>query len=234
MNRAPILICVLLFCSWSAVANAQTVLGIGPGFFVEDSDLSAEEQASIELRDESFAYTSDGFLSGSIYIMKDWTESIRLGGQVTYYGTYSASVTPEGDNNNDEEPQIYEFGRLLEVSARIEYLLPVTDTIDLALGGMAGFPILIPDGDFQAEIDRLKDQEVGVFDLPRIGYLLSPVFGARYKYSEHLYFRGDLLFKWEQLFLFRTTEEVQSIPFRKTWSTSTLRSEFTLGIEVVL
>ena len=231
MNRILSGALALFLCVCSLPVHAQTVLGIGVGIFTEDSDLDGEEQASVELRDESFAFSSDGFLSGSLYVLKPWTKSFRLGGQLTYYGSYIASIAPEDEN---DETQTYEFGRLLELSARLEYILPVTDTIDVMLGGMMGIPILMPDGEFQDEIDRLKDQEVGVFDLPRVGYLLSPVIGGRWKYSDHVYFRGDLLFKWEQLFLFRTTEEVQGIPFRKTWSTSTLRSEFTLGVEVVL
>lgn len=230
--RTPLWLVLGLVCLGSSPAYAQSVLGLNVGVYSDDGDLAAEEQASIQTIDESFAYASDGFLSGSLYVLKQWTPSMRLGGQISYYGTHTASVTNEDDNNDDE--QLYEFGRLVELSARLEYLIPATETVDIMLGGMFGFPVLFPDGDFQAEIDRLVEQEADVLDLPRLGYLISPVVGGRWRYSDHLFFRADLMFKWEQIFLFRTTGELQETPYRKTWTTSTVRSELTMGLEVVL
>ena len=38
---------------------AQTAIGVGGAFFFEDSDLSGEQQASVQTTDESFAYDFD-------------------------------------------------------------------------------------------------------------------------------------------------------------------------------
>lgn len=230
MSR-PLVCCVVLLISLlSAPAFAQSVIGVSGAFYVEDGELTGEQQASVQTTDESFTYVSDGFLQASLYYLTHLDPAFRIGGGLTYYGTYTAEIPgDEGD-----EPEYFEFGRLVEMMARMEYLINVTPTIDIMLGGHVGLPILFTDGDLQREIDELQDQQASVWDLPRIGYVVGPQLSARYKYLDHLHFRFDAGLKWEQLFLFNTTEEVQGIPFRKDWATSTLRTEVGFAIEVDL
>ena len=238
-----------LFCSCAAVvvlvitpqlAQAQTVVGLGVKGFFEDSKLNGEEQIAVLQADESYEYRSDGFLSGSIWFLLQLSERIRVGSAVDYYGTYASMTRCDRENRDDcsdFEPNRYEFGKLLEFYGRFEYHVPVSDDLDLLLGTVFGLPVLFPSGDFREEIDGLKEEGANVLSLPRIGYLLGPNIGARWKYNDHLAIRGDFIVKWEQMFLFRTRQNIGSDPpiaFRKKWTTGTLRYELGLGVEVSL
>ena len=218
----------------SAFAQADTVVGMGVATYFEDGALSGEEQVSVQTTDESFDYVSDGFLSGSIWLLKAFSENIRFGGSINYMGRYTAEIVPEEELDEDEDPETFEFGTLVELVGRFEYLVPTYDRFDLMFGGVLGVPILFPSGEFRDEIDRLDDEQASVWGLPRVGYLIGPAIAGRWAYSEYLYFRADFLLKWEQIFMFSTTEDVQGVPFSKDWSVSTLRTEFSLGIEVKL
>ncbi len=230
---AVITFALIVVGSAAAWAQANTVVGIGPGMYFEDGTMDGEEQASVQITDETFNYISDGTLNFSVWWLAAVTENLRMGATIMYYGSYTASIQEE-DNNDDEEEELYEFGSLWEFYGRIEYLVPTYEGLDVMFGAVAGIPVLFPDGEFQEEIDRLRDQQASVWDLPRIGYMVGPIVSMRYGYSDYLFFRLDLALKWEQLLLFNTSEEVQGVAFGKDWTISTLRSEFTLGIEVGL
>lgn len=230
---AAITLALAFVGSPNAWAQANTVVGIGPGMFFEDGTMSGEEQASVQVTEETFDYISDGTLNFSVWWLAAVSENLRMGATIMYYGSYTASIQDEEANDDDEE-QLYEFGSLWEFYGRIEYLVPTYEGLDVMFGAIAGIPVLFPDGDFQEEIDRLRDQQASVWDLPRIGYMVGPIVSMRYGYSDYLFFRLDLALKWEQILLFNTSEEVQGVAFAKDWAISTLRSEFTLGIEVGL
>ncbi len=222
---------VLMAHPATAAAQARDVIGVGASFFFEDSQLDAEEQLSVQVNDESFEYVSDGFLSGSLYYLSAWNENLRLGGGIQYFGTYIAEEVPEEELDEDEEPPTYELGTLVELRAMIEYLFPA-GVFDLGIGAVAGVPILFPDGDFKEEIERLQDEQAGVWNVPRIGFLVGPRISGIYHYSEYLSFRADIGIVWERIWLFNTSEEVQGTPFSKTWTSKILRTEFSLGLEV--
>lgn len=211
-------------------AFAQSSIGVSGNFFFEDSDLSGEQQVSVQTNDESFAYVADDFLNATLYYLQPFKESGRIGGALTYYGDHIAEIPQEGE----EVPEFYDFGHLIELVVRAEWLIGVTESIDLIAGAQAGIPILFPGGDFQDEIDDLKDQQASVWDIPRTGFVVGPLLSARYKYHESLYFRADIGIKYEKIFLFNTTEEVQGVPFRKDWTLTTVRTEIGLALEVDL
>lgn len=230
----------LLALCMPQIADAQTVVGIGAKAFFEDSKLNGEEQIAVIEEDESYEYRSKGFLSGSIWFLLQLSDRIRVGSTVDYYGTYSSATKCDRENRDDcseFEPNFYEFGKLMEFYGRFEYRVPATDQFDLILGTVFGLPILFPSGDFREEIDGLREEGANVLTLPRVGYLLGPDVGLRWKYNEHLAVRGDFIVKWEQMFLFSTRQNVGSDPpiaFRKTWTTGTLRYEIGVGVEVAL
>lgn len=215
------------------MAQAPAAVGVGANFFFEDSELSGEEQGSVQVTDESFDYRSEGFLSGSLYVLAPWSERFRIGGGIHYYGKYVAEQIPEGGLEEDEDPETVEFGTLVEMRARAEYLIPA-GVFQLALGAHVGIPVLFPNGEFQDEIERLQDQQASVWSVPRIGFLVGPQVSALYRYNEHLNFRLDFGVFWKRLFLFNTSQEVQGIPFKKTWTAKVLRTEISLGLEVDL
>lgn len=220
----------------SATAHAQTVVGVGAGAFFEDSKLTGLERIAVQEEEQTYDYRSHGFLSGGLWFLFQLSQRVRVGSAIDYYGSYiSATKCQEGECEDPEfEPDLYEFGKLLEFYARVEYALPVLQNIDMILGGVAGTPILFPGGNLDDEIDGLQEQGAGVLSLPKIGYVVGPNLGARWKYSDHLSVRSDLFVKWEQIFIFRTTQEIDGIGFKKNWTTGTLRYELALGIEVAL
>lgn len=224
------LVLTLTICG-DAFAQARDVIGVNTGLFFEDSERTGEEQTSVQVEDETFEYISDGFLSGGIYYLGAWSDQLRIGGGIQYYGKYIGEIVPEEELDEDEDPELFEFGTLLEVRALLEYLFPA-GVFDLGLGAVVGIPVLFPDGDFKDEIDRLQDQQASVWSLPRIGFLIGPRVTGIYHYSEYLSFRLDIGVIWERIWLFNTSEEVQGIPFSKTWTSKILRTEFALGLEV--
>ncbi len=242
MRLVQLCTCALVaaFVAMPASAGAQTVVGLGAKAFFEDSKLNGEQQIAVLETDESYEYKSDGFLAGSIWFLLQLSDRVRVGSGVDYFGTY-ASLTKCDRQNRDDcsdfEPDRYEFGKLVEFFGRFEYHVPVTPTFNLLLGTVFGVPVLFPGGDFREEIDAQKESGAAVLSLPRIGYLLGPNIGARWEYNDHLAVRGDMIIKWEQIFLFRTRQNIGSDPaiaYRKKWTTGTLRYEFGVGVEVSL
>lgn len=231
-----VLFACLVFVAAPRNASAQTVIGLGANVFFEDSKLNGVQQISVQENDESFEYRSNSFLTGSLWFLLQITDRIRVGSMLDYYGTYtSATKCQEGQCDDPNfEPRLFTFGKLLEFHGRFEYGIPVTEDVSLLLGTVFGAPILFPGGDFKDHITSLQEQGAGVLDLPRIGYLVGPNVGTRWRYSEHLALRGDLIVKWEQIFLFRTSQNIDGIPFRKSWTTGTLRYEIGVGVEVTL
>lgn len=231
----PLVFTLMLLCAPNTAA-AQTVVGVGANAFFEDSKLNGVQQIAVQENDESYEFRSDGFLTGGFWFLFQMGDRIRAGSMIDYYGTY-ASLTKcqEGQCDDEEfEPDRFEFGKLVEFFGRFEYGIPMAESAELILGTVFGLPILFPSGDFEEEISGLQDEGASVLGLPRIGYLVGPNLGARWKYSEHLSVRGDLMVKWEQIFLFRTSQSIDGISFRKNWTTGTLRYEIGVGLEVAL
>ncbi len=210
-----------------------TAVGVGAALFFEDTDLMQEERAAVQEDSNTQAYSADSFLSGSIWFLYPLGTNIRVGSQLEWYGTW-IGVEENEEDNGDEEPETYEFGRLLEFFGRVEYNVPVGERYDLYFGGIFGVPVLFPDGDFKAEIDEADEDGLNVLSFPRIGFLVGPTIGAAWQYTDYLAVRGDLMFKYEKMFLFRTSQTVEGVGFQKNWDTSTFRWSLNLGIEVAL
>ena len=221
MSKRFLIVVALLV--WSSSANAQTVVGLGGSAFFEDTDLNGLQRISVQETDQSENYRSKSFLTAQVWFLLKMSEKFRAGSGIAYYGTYSGATKPDEDQDRDDfEPDFYEFGRLIELFA------------DLLFGAVFGVPILFPGGQFKEEIERLQDQGANVLSLPRIGYMVGPDIGGRYKFNEWLSFRSDIVVTFSQLFLFATTQTIDNTAFRKRWSTRTLRYQFNLGAEINL
>jgi hypothetical protein len=146
-----------------------------------------------------------------------------MGGGVRLFGNYSAS----GDRS-------FGFGLLSQAFVLGEYCLPVADKTEVMFGGRAGMSLLIPGRDFGQEIDRLQAQGVGVWSVPRVGWLVGLSAGGRRRMSEHILLRADLSGQLDMLYLFATDESIEGLQFSKSWSTFGLRLGLTLGIEFAL
>lgn len=235
-KRSSLLLLVVVgLLAAPSVASAQQYIGTGAGFYTEDGDLTGEERRDVvREKDESFSFDSHNALMGGIWYLRHASENVRWGGGLRYYGSYEIVEVPEEENNNDDEPQPFELGQLTDLYVQAEWLIPFSGDYALILGAQAGPSLLFPDGEFQEQIDELKDQGVDVWDTPRVGFNIAPQIGARWQLDERLSVRGDLGVRYENLYLFAIDDNVEGVTYERAWSTSTLRYEFGLAMEIAL
>jgi outer membrane biosynthesis protein TonB len=210
-----------------AEASSRLRIGVGLDLFTEKASMTGNQAINESNRDESFKYGSATFLSATLSmsvpapIAKD---RARIGGAVRLFGNYSAG----GDRQ-------FGFGLLNQAFITGEYGLPVKDDkTEVVFGGRLGLSLLVPGSDFDQEIDRLQVQGVGVWSLPRVGWLGGLSVGGRRRMSEHILLRADLSGQLEKLYLFATNEDIEGLQFKKDWSTLGLRLGLNLGIEFAL
>jgi hypothetical protein len=201
-------------------------IGVGLDFFAEDARMSGEQAINASRRDESFDYGSGSFLSATLSLSVPApisSDRARIGGGIRLFGNYSrGGDVPFG------------FGLLNQAFITGEYGLPVARQVEAMFGARGGLSLLFPGREFSAEINRLQDQGVDVWSVPRIGWLVGLSVGARRQMSEHILLRADLAAQYEKLYLFATSQEIDGLQFNKDWSTSGIRLGLTLGIEFAL
>jgi hypothetical protein len=188
--------------------------------------MTGEQGINTSRRDESFNYSSAGFLSGTVWLntpLTAWSERLRLGAGVRILGNYAARGGRE-----------FGFGLLNEAFISGEYDLPVAERTEVLFGARVGMSLLIPSRELAAEIRRLQEQGVNVWSLPRVGWLAGPFVGVRQQMSESIWLRADLLAQAEQQYLFATSQELSGLRFTKHWRTLGLRLGLTLGAEFAL
>lgn len=227
-----------LFCTAFALllapasAVAQQHIGVGAGLFSDDGDLDGEERRDVvQESDESVVFDSHNRLHGSIWYLRHASERVRWGGGLRFYGSYEIVEVPEDD---DDEPDPFQLGKLTEFYVQAEWLIPFSDDKALILGGQAGPSVLFPDGEFQDTIDELEDQGVDVWNTPRVGFHVGPSVGARWELDDRLSVRSDLSIRYENLYLFAIDDDVDGVAYEKSWTTSTLRYELGFGMEIEL
>lgn len=197
-------------------------MGVAVDLFGEGGSLTGEQRINETLINESFQLGTLSF-SGSAWLLFQHSERLRYGPGLRGYGFYGSSTG-----------RPFAFGPLFEGFALAEYALPMVEQFEALLTGRAGLALLIPGGDFANEITRLQREGVGVWGVPRTGWLAGVGFGTRRRMAEHLWLRADLGAQYTQLFLFATDERVDDLRFRKGWSTSVLRVGLQLGVELSL
>jgi hypothetical protein len=218
----------------SAKTSTPQYIGTGAGIYTDDGDLDGLERTDVlEEDDQSFSFDSHNSIVGSIWYLRQASESIRWGGGLRYYGSYEVLEVPD-DEDNDDEFQPYELGQLTNFYMQGEWLVRFSGDKALILGAQIGPSLLVPDGEFQQEIDQLKDDGVDVWDTPRVGYHVAPQIGALWELDDRLSIRTDLGVRYENLFLFAVDDNVDGVTKEKTWTTSVLRYEFGLAMEVQL
>jgi hypothetical protein len=207
-------------------ASKKLRIGVGVDLFTEDSRMSGEQAINTSRRDESFDYSGGNFLSltlGMSVPAPIASERARIGGGVRLFGNH----TRGGD-------AVFGFGMLNQAFITGEYGLPVGKQFEAMFGARGGLQLLLPGREFSAEINRLQDQGVDVWSVPRLGWLAGLSVGARRQMAEHILLRADLAAQYEKLFLFATSQEIDGLQFNKDWSTSGIRLGLTLGIEFAL
>jgi hypothetical protein len=226
-----VIVAALLGSVQHAVAE-DIYIGIGAQAFFDDVDLTGERKVAVLTTDESYAASSDGLLSGSLWFLAPVWKRFYAGGQVQYFGTYT--TLPEDEREDDD--RVKKFGSLLELTGRGEWLIDIDSSLSVGVGGQVGLVMLFPSDDLEAEIKELEEQGASVAGAgtPRLGYLVGPVVSTRWKFHERVALRGELSMKWEQIFIFKNDEKIGGVPFRKDWQLDLLRYEVGLGLEFVL
>lgn len=228
------LLCLSLPLSSSAQAEGNAV-GVGVQLHSDDGELDGQERVAVQPpRDQDRSFHSADSLSFSLWGLKDLSQKLRAGGGLRYYGTYSLVDDVPEDTPEDEQPEPEEFGTWMELYGQVEWHTPLAmeGKLELVLGAQLGATLLFPGGAFEAEIDRLKEQNVGVWSAPRLGFLFGPQVGVRYQLIELVAIRLDAGMRYNRVFLFSTAEEVDGIAFEKTWDLNILRYDANLGVEV--
>ncbi|HYI00300.1 hypothetical protein [Hyalangium sp.] len=209
-----------------AQAKSRMRVGVGLELFKENSHLAGSQSINASRTDESFDYSSATFLSATLSLSIPapiLAERARIGGAVRLFGNYSASGNRQ-----------FGFGLLSQAFITGEYGLPVADKTEVMFGGRVGMSLLVPDRELSQEIDRLQVQGVGVWSVPRVGWLGGLSLGGRRKMSERIHLRADLSAQLDKTYLFATNETIEGLEFSKSWSTSALRFGFTVGAEFSL
>lgn len=217
---------LLLLCAGPALADTR--IGLGLDLFTESSRLSGHQTINTARQDESFDYKSKGFLSAALSLSipaPGSPQRARMGAGLRFFGNYGAG--------GEGQPE-FGLGLLNELFVSGEYGLPVADKTEAMFGARGGMALLLPRGQLSAEIDRLREQGVSAWHVPRMGWLAGISVGARRRMGEHLLVRGDFSGQLQRLFLFSTSQEIQGLDFNKSWNTFGLRLGFTLGVEFAL
>ncbi|WNG14834.1 hypothetical protein [Cystobacter fuscus] len=209
--------------SSSKATAGRMRVGVGPDFFLESARLNGEQGINISRRDESFEYSSAGFVSATLWLntsVPSVSERLRVGAGARIFGNYGAGGG-----------RTFGFGLLNEAFAFAEYGLPVANKTEVVFAARGGLSLLVPGQEFAAEIRRLQEQGVGVWSVPRVGWLAGPSVGARRRMTERILLRADILGQVQQQFLFATSEDIDGLRYTKNWSTLALRLGLSLGVE---
>ncbi|OJH34325.1 hypothetical protein BON30_44245 [Cystobacter ferrugineus] len=209
--------------SSSKATAGRMRIGVGPDLFLESAKLNGEQFINISRRDESFDYSSAGFVSATLWLntsVPSVSQRLRVGAGARIFGNYGAG----GDRT-------FGFGLLNEAFAFAEYGLPVADKMEVVFAARGGISLLVPGQEFAEEIRRLQEQGVGVWSVPRVGWLVGPSVGARRRMTERILLRADILAQVQQQYLFATSEDIDGLRYTKNWSTLALRLGLSLGVE---
>lgn len=205
-------------------------IGVGPDFFLESGRMTGEQDINTSRQDESFDYSSEGFISGSAWLtsaVPSVTERLRVGAGVRIFGNYAAGGG-----------RTFGFGLLNEVFVSGEYGLPITENMEVLFAARVGLSVLVPNSSLSEEIHRLQEQGASVWSVPRFGWLAGPSVGVRRRMSERIWLRADLLAHVEEQYLFATSQDIKeqgsTLHFAKYWSTLALRLGLSLGAEFAL
>lgn len=229
----PAVFAVFLLGPASAFADTSELI-LGGTAYTESGSLEGEEVVSVEEEDESFDYDNDNFLSARLLYLKQYAGNFYVGPGVDFIGNLRAVQLEDDGEPAEEDPEYYSFGPLMEALAVGEWRVPLTEDYVLGLNGQLGIGALFPRGDFADEIEGLQDENVGVWDVPRLAGSVGAGAAFLWNIDDRISLRSDLRVQWQTIFLFRTTETVDNVSFRKQWTTDALRTRLGVYLQVDL
>jgi hypothetical protein len=145
-------------------------------------------------------------VSVSATFMAPLNRLIRVGGGFRYLSSYNYEIDPPEDDP-DAEPVEENLGRMIELYARAEVLIPLVKNLDLVPVLELGVPLLFPGGELQQELDDLESQGFNVSSAPRLGILVGGDLMVRYSFATWFAVRGGVGLRYERLFLYNASTD---------------------------
>lgn len=152
-------------------------------------------------------------------------ERFSAGASLRLLGSYSYQL-------DEDEDEVVELGQLVELSPTAQYLLPITEDLQVAFMGQVGLALVFPAGELADRIEALEAQGFDTSVSPRVGVIGGASVGLRHTYNDWLAFRGDLGWFWQTLFLLNTSAESGGLRGEDNWDVHWTRARLHLGAEV--
>lgn len=213
-------------------AGMPSVLGFGPGFFMEDTVIveggATNGQREPTERDER---VSDGVFNLQLWaLFPVLVDRVRLGGGVAWYNKYSLVYPDDDDDNNDDDR--YEVGHTFQLYTQAEYAIPrVVSKLDVLFGFRGGGIIVFSGRDVQNRLDELEGVGYDVTQLPRFGVFIGPHIGGLWPLNERLSARFDIGVQFGKTWLYDAEAEAGGSLIERSSHLDTTRTMLNIGLE---
>ncbi|MFT7581981.1 MAG: hypothetical protein ACI9MR_003662, partial [Myxococcota bacterium] len=151
-------------------------------------------------------------LSGSIWCMQQVTgqvrEGFRVGGGLTYRGSYG--IQP--DNEDDDVNRI---GTLLEIAGRGEWTTELAPKLAIGFGFELGLAMVFVGDDLEDTVEALQAQGVDTGLGPRLGFTVGPSVIGRYAPMGRLHAPLDVGIHWQSFYLLSLDETVHGLAYER-------------------
>lgn len=184
--------------------GAPWSFAVGAHFYSDSGHIDSHEVRAIAVFDDVQKIKSHGLWGVWLSAMTPIHEHFRLGAMLRYYFTYT--YTDAEDTN--PHPEVFDLGKLLELTARFEGTIPLGSSLGVTLGLDAGPAMLFPGGPLREDIDAYRKQGIAVWNLPRLGIVGGPHVGARYALTPRVAIVVDGTVMWEHIYLLGTKDTV--------------------------
>lgn len=219
--------------STAPAASEASLLGVGLGLFVEDSERT---QQSLIGGQEPQEREPEELVSASVFNIQVWylrpllVPGLRWGGGVAWFSGYSLE---EPDADDDAEP--YAAGHMFQIGLQGEYeLSQVVSNLGVILGLRAGGALLFPGQDLQAELDALERRGLDVWGGPQPGVYVAPLLGVRWPLSARVNLRADISAQFAKLWLYSAEGEAEGITSEQSAVLTTTRTQLLIGLDFSL
>lgn len=207
-----------------------SVIGVGPAFFSEDTDLVDERRVNGQRsgQAEREARISDGILAlQAWYLTPWWLKRLRVGPGLAWYNAYT--LMPDDEDNNDER---YHVGQTFMLFAQGEFvLIDVASKMDVLLGLRTGGIVVFPGSDLQNELDVHESEGFDVWQTPRLGAMISPHIGFTWPLNNRLSARADIGMQFAKIWLYNAEAEAAGSLIELKKEILTTRTQVLLGLE---
>lgn len=155
----------------------------------------------------------------SLSYLRVVADSMRVGGTFRYLSAYS--FEPDDEESQDGKQ---ELGELMEVAAKFEYALGLTDKIDAILGVEMGIAVLLAGGDLNDELNTLEGEGFNVWGTPRLGLLAGPELAIGYELSDWLSARAGVALLYNKFYLYDASTDDDIGEVSRTFTLMRLRT----------